>query len=345
MSQAPSQESDPGAGQDAPSGSASGQDASREAERMQIFRREALEHLAGSHHEAHILQITPAWIHRAYWLLMAVCGFALVYTVVGHVREYASGTALIQAEGRIDVTARVAGTVESVDVHPGQRVAAGQVLARLYSGEEAAGLRRIEEELELQLVRTLRDPGDASARSALTSLRAERDLALARLEERAIRAPRAGLVSDVRIRRSQQLQPGDAVLSLIGDDAGFRVVAMLPGQYRPLLRRGMPLRLELVGYPYAYQTVPIEAVSDEVVGPAEVRRYLGPAAADTVTPQGPLVLVEARLPSRSFEAQGRRLGYYEGMQAQAEVPVRSESILIALIPGLRAITGDHGDGL
>ena len=307
------------------------------AQRGRLFRREAIEYQAGAQHEAHVLQITPVWTQRAYWLLVVVCSVALFYVVVGRINEYASGTAIIQAEGRVDVTARLAGTVESVAVRPGQRVDAGQVLARLYFGNEAAELHRIDDEFEMQLVKVLRDPGDASARGALTSLRAQRDLALARVEERTIRATRAGVVSDVRIRRGQQLQPGDLVLSLIGETGGFRVVAVLPGQYRPLLQPGMPLRLELRGYPYAYQTVPIETVGDEVVGPAEVRRYLGPVTGDTFDPQGPMVLVEAHLPDRTFTSQGRSLAYHEGMQAQAEVPVRAESILVTLIPGLESI--------
>lgn len=328
MSDSPSQESDRSAG-DPPAESIE--------QRTRMFRREAIEYQAGAQHEAHVLQITPVWSQRAYWLLVAVCGVALAYVAVGRINEYASGTAIIQAEGRVDVTARQAGTVEAVAVRPGQRVAAGQVLARLYFGNEAAELRRIDDEFEMQLVKVLRDPADTAARGALTSLRAQRDLALARIEERTIRATRAGVVSDVRVRRGQQLQPGDLVLSLIGETDGFRVVAVLPGQYRPMLQPGMPLRLELRGYPYAYQTVPIETVGDEVVGPAEVRRYLGPVTGDTFEPRGPMVLVEAHLPERSFTVQGRRLSYHEGMQAQAEVAVRAEGILITLIPGLKSI--------
>lgn len=308
-----------------------------------IFRREALEHQARPQHEGHLLQLAPTWTHRAYWLLVMVCLAAAVYSVLGQVNEYAPGTAIVKLEGRIDVTARSAATVESVEVRPGQRVRAQQVLVRLYFAGEAAELRRIEHEFELQLIRMLRDPGDAAARSALTSLRAQRELARARLEERTIRAPQAGVVSDIRIHLGQQLQPGELVLSLIGESSGFRLVAMIPGYYRPLVRPGMPIRLELQGYPYAYQWLTVDTVGDEVVGPAEVKRYLGQEVADTVTSQEPLVLVEARLSSRQFVDDGRVLEYYEGMQGKAEVRVRAESILVTLIPSLKAILR-RGDG-
>jgi membrane fusion protein (multidrug efflux system) len=311
-----------------------------------IFRREALEHQARPQHEGHLLQLAPTWTHRAYWLLVMVCLAGAVYSVLGQINEYAAGTAIVKLDGRIDVTARAAATVESVEVRPGQRVRAQQVLMRLYFAGEAAELRRIEHEFDLQLIRMLRDPGDAAARSALTTLRAQRELARSRLEERTIRAPQDGVVSDIRIHPGQQLQPGELVLSLLGESAGFRLVAMIPGYYRPLVRRGMPIRLELHGYPYAYQWLSVDTVGDEVVGPAEVKRYLGQEVADTVTSQEPLVLVEARLPSRQFVDDGRVLEYYEGMQGKAEVRVRAESILVTLIPSLKAILRrDDGPGI
>ncbi|MGZ3460180.1 MAG: efflux RND transporter periplasmic adaptor subunit, partial [Archangium sp.] len=57
------------------------------------------------------------------------------------------------------------------------------------SQEETATLERIQREFELQLVRVLQDPTDEAARQALTSLRAERELAVARQRARTLRAP------------------------------------------------------------------------------------------------------------------------------------------------------------
>lgn len=315
------------------------------AERPEMFRREAVEYHAGAQHESALLDLTPDWLRWTYWLLLGACATALVYGFVGKLTEYASGTAVILSDDRIDVNAHVAGTVEDVLVRPGQRVTEGQALVRLYAADEAASLERIDSELEQHLVSVLRDPGDNAARSALASLRAQRAYAVTQIEERTLRAPRAGVVNDIRIRPGQRLNPGDLVLSQTSDDAGFRVLAVVPGQYRPLLRDGMLLRLELQGFSYAYQTVVIESVSDEVVGPAEVQRYLPRSIADAIAPDGPMVFIEARLPDRSFEMGGRALGYYDGMLARAEVAVRSENILITLIPGLRTLMGDHDQGI
>lgn len=306
-----------------------------------VFRAEALEYRARGRAEGRVLRFDPAWTGQTYWLLVAAGLAAALWALLGRVDEYAVGSAVVRMEGRVDVTSPVAGTVDTVAVVPGQRVAAGDVLAALHDAREVAELARIEAEFEEQLVRLLHAPGDVDVRSALVPLRAQRDLARARVEERRVRAPRAGVVGDVRVRPGQQVQPGDLVATLAGPDARFRVVALLPGQYRPLLRRGMPLRLEVQGYALAWQEVVIDALGDEVIGPVEARRYLGPVA-DTLAPSGPVVLVEARLPGRRFVAGGRTLAYHEGMAARAEVSVRSESILAMLVPGLRNALGDHG---
>jgi len=131
----------------------------------------------------------------------------------------AMGAALIRAEGRREVTASAAGTVAVVDVRPGERVAAGRLLVRLHDASEGAELDRLDHEFELQLVKSLRDPADQTARQALTSLRAQKELAQARLDERSVRAQQDGIVSDVRIRPGQHLNPGDVILTLVPPDA------------------------------------------------------------------------------------------------------------------------------
>lgn len=308
-------------------------------QRPRLYRREALEYRAGAQHEAHLLNLSPAWTRRTYGMVVAMCSLSLLFTSVAQLHEYASGLALIQTEGRTDVIARSSGTIETLSVRPGQRVAAGQILGRLYSRGEAAELMRIDREIELQLVNLLRNLESVEARSALTTLRAQRERALALVAERAVVAPRAGVIRDVRAFPGQQVEPGEFILSLVEESAETRVTAMLPGHYRPLLRPGMQMRLEIEGYPYAYVMTTIETLSDEVVSPAEARRFLRQPIAGVVTTTIPVILVEARLPNRTFSVDGRHLRFYDGMRAHAEVAVRTESILLTLVPGLRALWG------
>ncbi|HEX2164528.1 MAG TPA: hemolysin D, partial [Thermoanaerobaculia bacterium] len=131
---------------------------------------------------------------------------------------------------------------------------------------------------------------------------------------------------------------------LAGEGGELRVVALFPGRYRPELRPGMALRLELDGYRDAVQELTVERVSEEVVGPAEARRVLGSEIGDAVELAAPVVFATARLPADgTFRRGGERYRYHEGLRGTAEVAVRSERALVALVPGLDALLGG-GDG-
>ena len=74
-----------------------------------------------------------------------------------------------------------------------------------------------------------------------------------------------------------------------------------------------------------------------MLGPEEARRALGPGLADATPLSGPVVLVEASLPALKFTSDGREYPYYDGLWGQAEVRLRSEPILFALVPSLKAL--------
>jgi membrane fusion protein (multidrug efflux system) len=210
---------------------------------------------------------------------------------------------------------------------------------KFYEAQEASELERTKHEFELQLIKYLTDPGEQSARQALTGLRAQRDLAIARLEERSVRAPQGGVVSDLRIRSGQLLGPGELILSLVNADSKYYVTALLPGQYRPMLKTGASMRIEVAGFEYCYQDVEIDSVGDGVVGPAEVKRYLGQELADAVPLTGPVVLALAKLPSSSLTCDNKTFNYFNGMNGTAQARVRSASVMLTFLPSLRRIFG------
>jgi membrane fusion protein (multidrug efflux system) len=303
----------------------------------QMFRREALDYYAGAQDQGAVLRLSPAWTRWTFWLLLAAVGFYGAFGVLGWISEYASGPAVVRAADRLELTALSSGRVTSVEVQPGQRVKEGEVLVRFFAGQEQASLERFNQEFELQLLRRMRDLTDEGARQALSTLRAEKELAEFQLDQRVVRAPQAGVVSDVRIRRGQHLSEGETVVSLVREDSPLEIIAMLPGGARPLLSKGGKLRLELNGFPYQYQELTIDDVGDELVGPGEVQRYLGPELAESVTVNGAVVLVRAHAPSRFFEADGKRLAYFDGMVGSAHARVKSERIVTTIIPGLKAL--------
>jgi hypothetical protein len=303
-----------------------------------LFREEAVEHHAvGLRSEGDLLRVDPGWMRWTYRLLLGVLVAGVLFTILAKVREYASGPAVVRLGGRTDLTATADGTVTDVGVTAGQTVEAGRLLVRFYGAREAAELARIDHEFELQLINRLRDPADRGAEQALISLRAQRELARSNLAEREVRAPAGGVVSDIRVRPGQHIAPGQSLLSLVRGQEHPEVIVLIPGEYRPLLKPGMPLRLELTGYRYAYQELVVETVGDEVVGPGEARRFLGDEIADAVQLTGPVVRVSARLTGDTFEADGRVRRFHDGMWGRAEVRVRSERVLVALVPALKAL--------
>lgn len=116
------------------------------------------------------------------------------------------------------------------------------------------------------------------------------------------------------------------------------IVALLPGHSRPLLRPDMTLSVTLAGYPQATQQMTIDAIADELVGPAAVRERLG-AVADTLPVTEPVVLVQAHLAQPTFVVDGQSLRYYAGMQGKVAVRIRAERLLFLLAPALRTWLG------
>jgi len=218
-------------------------------------------------------------------------------------------------------------------------VRAGQTLVHFQTTQETAELERINREVQLQTLRFLRD-ADEGAKAALASLRASQEQAQAHLKERSVVAPRAGIITNLRTRPGQLLAPGDVVATIVDEKSAFTVVALVPGQFRPMLKRNLKLRLALEGFPYTYKDLPIEEISDEVIGPNEVRRYLGNELGDTLPVQGSMVLVRARLPDAAFKFEGKSFSYYDGIPGHVDIRVRSLRLLVLMFPVFKEILRD-----
>ena len=299
-----------------------------------LFRREAIEHYAGeARRSGDVLRLSPDWIRRTFWLLAGLTGVGALFAALAPIPEYADGPAVVWMEPTL-VTARVAGTVDSIPVQDLDSVRVGDPLVYLDAEDEVATLNRFTTEFDLQLVNRLTYPLDQDVCTALRSLRAERALAQERLNERCLRAPHAGVVTDLHVHEGQHVLPGDVLLSLNAQtsDSGRTILALLPASFRPLLKVGAPLRLEPSGYRYVYRTATIERIDRQVLGPSAVRRYLGQQMADAVPVQGPVILVQARLRSGRFLVGGRPHDLYHGMQGTAAVWIRSQTLLQMLIP-------------
>jgi len=302
-----------------------------------LFRPEAIEFHRQGGARGDVIQLMPRSFFWSHWLLLGAAAAVIYLAFVGQVDEHAAGPALVRVDGLHEVTAPRPAVVARVEVVPGQRVRQGEVLVRMQAAAEVAELQGAERELEDQLTKLLREPSDRAAREAIVSLRARRDLAQKGLERQTLTAPFAATVGDVRVQAGQLVEPGGALLTLLGDAGGARLVALLPGRYRPRLAPGMTMRFRVDGFTREVHTLVIDRVADQIVGPSEALRFLGHDSVDTVALTGPVVLVEATLPSRAFSSEGATYRFHHGMQGTAEVAVRRESIAYTFIPGLRQL--------
>lgn len=301
-----------------------------------LFRREAREAQAMAR-LGDVVRVSPGWLPWAYRLLVVFLVGSVAFAVLGTVSTYSTGVAVIRSTARTPVTARTGGNVVRVAIGPGDRVAVNDVLARLDDTEQRAAVDHLDHEFETQLRNHMLDPGDVGADASVRNLRHELDSAHTALDERLIRAPIAGVVGDVRVRPSQHIEPGDIVASVVDDLERLEVIALLPGADRPQLAAGMNVRFELNGYRYVYQTFKIDSVSADVLSPSEARRVLGTEVADSLQLTGPVALARGKLKSDAFVIDGRALQYHDGMTGTAEVRIRAEPIVYAIVPGMRRL--------
>ena len=301
-----------------------------------MFRQEAIVHLVRRGQRGDVVRVHPGWIRAAYWLVLAALIGLLTFSALAHIHEYAEGAAVVQFTGRSELIAHEAGTIASLEVVRGQRVQPGQVLARLHDAEQLGQLQSLETEFESKLVAYLQSPSDPAVKQALGQIRSQRDSARLGVESRTIRAPHAGIVKEVLVRNGQRVEVGSVVASIVADPAaeGLKVIAFLPGSERPRLRAHQPLRVSLPGYRGVYLESEVRAIS-EVLGATEARaRFLSDRLGDSLPLAGTVVVVEGRLTSPTFEADGETFQLHDGMLGQAEVQLQSRSVLESMIPGL-----------
>lgn len=306
-----------------------------------LFRPEAIESRRGLGPRAELVVLDPAATNWGFRLLLAGMLAIIVFVAIGRLNEYATGPAYVQVDGMFGLNANAPGLVAEVLVKPGDVVAAGDVLVRFDAAAEVAQLRAAEREFRSQLAKLLLRPTDAVARESLVSLRTRRDLARAQVDRRTLLAPRQGLVGDVRAREGQLVQVGQRLIDLQGPAVSGHVTALLPGRYRPLLQPGDKMRFELAGFQKLTHELVVERVGDQIVGPREAARFVGPDLADAFAVAGPVVLVQARLPRLSFEMDGEPYAFASGMLGKAEAIVRNDPIAFMILPGLKR----WGEGL
>lgn len=134
-------------------------EARAEHEQRVVFRADAMRLHDEGQRTGEVLRGSPGWASVSYWLVLAFVVVGIAYLALGRVHQHSVGPAVIHTEGQHELTAVVAGKVVGLEVEPGQAVAAGQVLARLYDAAEEAELEQLDVEWRARLRQFLASPG------------------------------------------------------------------------------------------------------------------------------------------------------------------------------------------
>lgn len=303
------------------------------ADKGGLYRGEALEAHRTRGNEGSIAHLSPTWVRRTYPFLVVAMLAAILVSIFITVPTYSTGMAVVVFDGA-RITAPAVGTADKVVVVPGQSVRQGDLLVRLKSYDQEAELQQATAELEAAIKNYLFE-GDEQARKSLASAMARQDRASAAVEARVIRAPKAGTVSDIRVKDGDLLNPGSHILTIVEPGTEPEILAFLPGKDRPRVRKNMKIQVELVGFTKTREMATIETVGTEIVGGEEAARFIGSQLADSLKLQGGnYVIVKGRLPGRTFKAEHKTMNYHHGLMAKTEVKVSSKPFLVTLLPAL-----------
>jgi membrane fusion protein (multidrug efflux system) len=99
----------------------------------------------------------------------------------------------------------------------------------------------------------------------------------------------------------------------------------------------MPLMLKIDGYPQSREALRVVSLATDIVGPNDAARYVGKEIAQTLSLDGPILIVRTALDSDTFESANDRFRYHDGMIGRAEVTVRAEPLLFTLLPGFKEL--------
>lgn len=235
----------------------------------------------------------------------------------------------LRAVREVTLSPEVAGRVAAIHFEAGRQVGAGTLLVQLFDGPERADRRAAQAKAAFAGVQVARSqelaPTGAEPRETLEQRRADRESATAavqqidaRLIQKQVRAPFAGVLGIRRVNIGQYLNPGDAVATLTALDSLF-VDFALPQQELSRLKPGSIVIVTSDAWPDRRFTARVNAIEPRI-------------GEDTRN-----VTVQALLPNRD---RALRPGMY--VTAALELPMQQGALLV---PATAIQTSAQGDSV
>ena len=235
----------------------------------------------------------------------------------------------LHAVREVTLSPEIAGRVSAIHFEAGQPVGAGALLVQLFDGPERADHRAAQAKAAFAGLQVARSqelaPTGAEPRETLEQRRADRDQAAAavqqidaRLVQKQVRAPFAGILGIRQVNLGQYLNPGDAVATLTALDSLF-VDFALPQQELSRLKPGATVIVTSDAWPGRRFTAKVNAIEPKI-------------GADTRN-----VSVQALLPNVD---RALRPGMY--VTAALELPAQQGALLV---PATAIQTSAQGDSI
>lgn len=259
----------------------------------------------------------------------------------------------VRANESVSVTANVSDTISRISFESGQQVQAGDVLVELADTEESAALTEARASLnEAKRTRArineLAEQGAASgaavdeAEAAYDRAQAQIDALQARLADRVIRAPFAGVVGLRNVSLGELVSPGDVVATL-DDTSIVKLDFTVPERFLSTLEEGQQIRAEAAAYPgetFSGRIAEIDSRIDPVTRAVTVRAIV-PNPENRLRP-GMLLTVETRrdvrespaIPETAVMRNGTQASVYTVSAAEGSATANVQNVSLGIRDGL-----------
>ncbi len=312
-----------------------------------LYRPEALDHHRKRGTEGVVADLSPRWVRRAYPMLVISILAALAFAFFIKVPTYSTGKGVVQFDGT-RINAPAAGNVALVMHHVNDVVEKGEPIAKLSAATEEADLRRAETEDQIAIASYLVDPTDDQVRKSLAAAHASRRRAQESVEQRTVRAPRAGKLTEIHAAEGQALQFGEEIGVISNEDALPYVRAYMPGNdISQLLKKQFETdgQINIKGYTKKREHGKITQIAPSAISSTEIHKQLGTAyesAIGTGQAGQDAMFAEVRieLPHAWFKYHDDVLFYRAGMQCEVEIKLDEKRFLLQLLPDLSHIGAD-----
>ncbi|MEP6859529.1 MAG: HlyD family efflux transporter periplasmic adaptor subunit [Deltaproteobacteria bacterium] len=299
-----------------------------------LYRPEALQYHRKKGSEGTVADLSPKWTRIAYPLLVGSLLVAFFGSLLLRVHVYSSGAGIVIFNGT-PVSAQASGNVDHYFVDPGDYVHAGDAIAQLSSGQQKADFAQAKSEDDNAIRSFLWDETDEQARKSVKTAGIAKTHAQAQLDQRIIRAPVDGTVSDLAFGKGESIQAGQQLATIFEPGSRPLAYAYLPASDRPRIKPDMPLQVAIEGFKKKRAKLHIIDISTEGVGANEIRKSVGQQLADTLklpNDGATYILVKAKFDSDQIVIGDKNYDLHHGMPIKAEIAIETRPFLADVFP-------------